>query len=208
VSPDRKLLALVFGTALFASYACYLGGSKPTPPPPDVVISSNDRLKFKGGERMATDLAAGLSLSRSDVCKELGAYDCVTDVHGIALGGIEPYRKTIYRPIPERSVASVDAADRIALSACDQRAQRDFASPGSAVVFGELAQPGAGAAAVKPVANRLYVDLLHRDANADELAALDELWTQISADAPTDGARRFATLACFAVATTEEALFY
>jgi hypothetical protein len=170
--------------------------------------STHNRLKFKGGTRYADDLASALNIPRAELCRELSTYDCADVVHRISLGGVEPYRLTVYRPLPERSVASAQAVDRIALSGCEARAAKDFADPAQAALFRELTQASVTQAGVREVSKRLYVRVLRRDALEDELVVLDgyfnDLRTSVGAEAP----RRFATLACFMVATTEEALFY
>ncbi len=199
--------------AASGSFGCSKGEDEAPKPPASaspVAVSTHNRLKFKGGERYATDLAEALAIPRGDLCKELSAYDCADVVHKIALGGIEPYRQTIYRPLPDRSVASANAVDRIALSGCESRAAKDFADGAKAVLFGELVLAGAapGNDAQAAVAKRLYLRLMRREATAEEVTALGELYTDIASAAGAEAPRRFATLACFAVATTEEALFY
>jgi len=174
-----------------------------------VAKSTHNRVKFKGGERFANDLAAALELPRGELCKELGVYDCQAAVHKIALGGVEPYRQTVYQPVRDRSMSSVNAVDRLALSACDARMARDFASPGTAIIFKEIAAGGpAPVEAVDTVSKRLYQRLLGRDASVEELGHLAAFHEELKRSAGAEAERRFATLACFAVASTEEALFY
>ncbi len=171
--------------------------------------STHNRVKFKGGERFVSDLAAALDLPKGELCKELGVYDCEAAVHKIALGGIEPYRQTVYQPVHDRSMSSVNAVDRMALSACDARAGRDFASPATAVLFKDITGGApATATAIEAVSKRLYQRLLRRDATPEELAHLSSFHEELKAAAGAEAERRFAALACFAVATTEEALFY
>ncbi|HEU4411833.1 MAG TPA: hypothetical protein VFS43_41720 [Polyangiaceae bacterium] len=189
------------------------GGPAAGEPPPGGgpaagVASKKARLKFRGGDRLVTDLAEGLGLPRAEVCNELGAYDCSV-VHKVVLGGVEPYRSTIYEPVPRRAVPSALAVDRLALAACDRRARLDFEAPSSALVFGELAaDPQLGDAAVGAVAARLYERLLRRAPNDGERAALAGFARELAAELGAEAPRRFATLGCFAVATTAEALFY
>jgi hypothetical protein len=200
------LALVVLGTALAA---CSKKEPAPTVAPVSTAVSRNNRLKFKGGERIVQDLAAGLALDRGEVCKELGIYDCKSAVHNIALGGVEPYVQTIYTPVEERTASTSNAVERIALSACHQRMGRDFANAAEALVFTELVADvnAVTPAKVEAVAKRLYRNLLSRDASADEVAGLVGFWNDLKTT-EKEPARAFATYACFAIATTEEALFF
>ncbi len=184
-------------------------------PSREMVRSNRPRVRFKGGRRMATDLATALNLPRGELCKELGKFDCVDFVHNVALGGVEPYELGVREPLDQASVTTPIAVDRVALAACGQRAKLDFDTPESAFLFGDLAAAtdATREAALKVTANRLYDQLLRRDANVDETAALVAFWDTAKAAAAKGAdsatlARDYATLACFAVATSEEALFY
>jgi hypothetical protein len=53
-------------------------------------------------------------------------------VNRIPLGGVEPYQPGVYQALPGRTAAAANALDRIALSACEERAKSDFAVPSSA----------------------------------------------------------------------------
>jgi hypothetical protein len=171
--------------------------------------STKNNLKFKGGDRFSNDLASGLSLEKETLCKELGFYDCAAIAHKITLGGTEPYVQTIYTPISERTVSSSNAVERIALSACSKRSTLDFAKAAEAVVFQELVTSAAAPtnAALTAVVSRLYQRLLGREATTEETARLVEFYNELKA-AEKEPARAFATYACFAVATSEESLFY
>ncbi len=187
-----------------------------TNPPPagDVVVPSNNaRLKLKSGQLYAAALASGLELPRAEVCHELGLYDCVDDVHNIALGGIEPYRTGILEPLEETTVTTPIAADRVALAACTTRAERDFADLANAKLFGALvvkdgALEDVSAAPVEATIQRLYQRLVQRDATSDEVAALRDLYTEMAATPSADVAESWAAVSCYAVASTMEALFY
>jgi hypothetical protein len=204
----RASVVIVSGLILNVS-AC--SSSKAPTQPSDaeakVQPSKKNQVKFKGGERFAADLAAGLTLEKSELCSELGLYDCQKTAHNISLGGVEPYLSTIYTPIAERTVASSNATERIALSACSIRTERDFEKPTEAVLFGELTKTLATKEAVMAVGNRLYQRLLARDATLQESAHLVSFYDDLKI-AEKEPGRAFATYACFAVATSEEALFF
>ena len=178
--------------------------------PQGIVASHKARVKFKGGEVMLRDLSAALDLPRDRACGELGRYDCVKEVHGIALGGVEPYEQGINTPLEVMPVTAAIAADRVALGACTRRVKLDFDAPDEALIFGAVAG-GSGApdaAALGQTAQALYDRILRRDGTDAEIAALVGFHAEVSAEAGDDGRRRWAQLACFSVATTLEALFY
>lgn len=170
---------------------------------PDPVLPAAAPVRFKGGARLRADWARGLDLAPEAVCRELGRYDCATEVHNIVLGGVEPYVLNINRPLQAAPVTAPLAVDRMALAACGRAVERDLTDPTNAVIF----RPEAGewsAAARRAAHERLIEGLLKRRANDAELARLDALWT----DAPTDDPREQAVTACFVVATSVESLFY
>jgi len=172
-----------------------------------VLPSTNPRVRFKGGERWTTQLARALELDRADLCNEFGQYDCASEVHFIALGGVEPYRLRIDDPLPNAPITAPIAVERIALSACGERASRDVANPAEAVLFQELSdEPSSEDFAA--MGNRLYQTLLSRDAETEELAELEGFWTELGAEDGVDLPTEWATFACFALASSTEMLFY
>ena len=186
--------------------------------PPEPLASKTGRVRFKGGERYATDLATALGLPRDQLCRELGVQDCVDQTHRVVLGGVEPYDLGIYNPLAVAPMTAPIAADRVALAACGAAARRDVTKPADAVFFAGL-QPLAGLtdAQRRQVAERLYDRLLLRDAEAFEVDALVGLHGDVVAELAAAGTtttaaggadEQWLTLSCFAVATSLEALFY
>lgn len=188
------------------------------PEPTPVVASKQPRVRFKGGARYATDLATALSLPRDQLCKELGALDCVDEVHRVVLGGVEPYDLGIYQPLVAAPMTAPIAVDRVALAACAKAARRDVEQPADAVFFREVdLAKGLAEADREAVAKRLYDRLLLRDAEGFEVEALvglhDDVVAELAAAQTTTTAagnadEQWLTLACFAVASGTEALFY
>lgn len=182
---------------------------EPDPGPQAIVPSHKARVKFKGGERYARDLAAALDVERGELCLELGRFDCVTEVHGIALGGVEPYDKGIDEPLPVAPVSAAIAVDRVALSACTARVDADLEDPAAAVIFGGLLRAEEPSrAALEGVAADLVDRILRRDATPDEVAAIADFYAEVEAETDDAAVRAFGQLSCFAVATMLEALFY
>lgn len=171
-----------------------------------VLPSTKSRVRFKGGVRWTNQLARGLALDRAEICKEFGEYDCAADVHFIALGGVEPYNLRINEPLPIAPLTAPIAVDRIALSACTKRADLDAANGATAILFKELGS-APEPAALRAMGNRLYQELLSRDADPAELDELEAFWTEVQ-DAGADAPAEWASFACYAVATSTEMLFY
>lgn len=175
--------------------------------------SEKARVRFKGQVLLRNDLAAALSLDPAALCREVGIYDCF-DVHRIPLRGVEPYTLGAYEPVEDTTVTTPLAVDRIALSACRDRAMADFGDAPSAVIWKGLSLGGSGelsdpnAPAVETALDLLYRRLLSRRALPEEIAKLRGLYTEVTAASEPNPARAWAILSCFAVATSEESLFY
>lgn len=175
--------------------------------------SEKARVRFKGQVMLRNDFAAALSLDPAALCREVGTYDCF-DVHRIPLRGVEPYTLGAYEPVEDTTVTTPLAVDRIALSACRDRALADFGDSANAVIWkglslgasGELSDPNASA--VETALDLLYRRLLSRRALPEEIAKLRGLYTDVTAASEPNPARAWAILTCFAVATSEESLFY
>lgn len=179
---------------------------------PPAVASSKARLKFKGGELYAKTLAGGLGLPRDALCRELGLYDCVDDVHRISLLDVEPYRTGILEPLDNTVVSTPIAVERVALSACAERARRDFADLSNAEIFRDIALDDTGGIAdlgtTDAALTKLYQRLLQRDPEPGEIEHLKDLYASMAEIGDPSLAETWASTSCFAVATTMEALFY
>jgi hypothetical protein len=205
-SSTRTRHSLVLGSCLILVGACYKEEA-PKPSATTPTVSTHNRVKFKGGKRFVADIASALSLETQQVCRELASYDC-EQTHRIPLGGIDPYQGGLFQPLPERSVASLNAIDRIALSACEERAKRDFADAASAVIFRELASGSATNEAKQAVVTRLYQKILRREPSSTEITELSGFYIEVEALDGAKASRSFATYACYAVATLEESVFF
>ncbi|MCY1022952.1 hypothetical protein [Pyxidicoccus sp. MSG2] len=175
--------------------------------------SSRNNLRFKGPERLTLDFAAALALPVDAVCKELGQYPCAT-VHGVTLGGVEPYNSGLYEPLPATGVTTPIAVDRVALSACARRVGLDVGTPSSAVIFTGITLDAQGrlvgrdGAPVRNAITSLYQRGLLRDPTEAEVEALLQLAASVEATgSPTPG-RDWMTAACFAVLSSAESVFF
>ena len=164
------------------------------------------RVQAKSGEVWGRDLGQGLGLDAWDLCQELGEVDCITDAHRITLGGVEPTVLGIDQPLDNAAVSAPIAVDRVATSACAERYRRDQAGP--AVLFGPVLDGDVASYNARLMVSRALVErLLSRRANADEDAALVDLYDALK-PLSTDLARDWSVGACVVVATSTEALFY
>ncbi len=168
------------------------------------------RPKYKTGERYASDLAAALDLPREAICRELGIYDCVGEAHRIVLGGVEPYTLGVREPLAQLPVTAPIAQDRVALSACAERIERDLEGP-EALLLADVDVAVPTSEQLELAVGRLYERLLLRDADAHELRALGDFYStvrDVGGAAGREATRDWGILACFAVATTFESIFY
>lgn len=176
------------------------------PPPPPFAISTRNRLAWKRPRALESDLAAALTLQPSELCSELGLYSCIDFVHLVPLGGNEPFSKSQYEPLPSPTVTTPIALDRVALSACTVRVDKDIAL--APVVFGGL-DFGAddvdddAAAVVLDVLGKRLLGRLLTPGEIEEFTALT-----VDDDGAAVSPRDFAILSCFAVATLSETIFY
>jgi hypothetical protein len=173
--------------------------------------SEKARVRFKRQNVLATDLARALELPVEQICSEVGRFDCFA-VHRIPLGGVEPYVLGINEPVEDTTVTSPLAVERIALSGCRTRVDRDLGGEG--VIFKDLPLDASGAitdlesAGVRDSLDRLYRRFLLRSPSEAELASLKSLYREATSLGEARPGRAFAIASCFVVATSVEALFY
>lgn len=169
--------------------------------------STRNHLIWKRHHAVEQDFARALELPAEDLCTELGAFNCIRDVHLAALGGNDPFGQGLYEPLESPLVTTPLALDRIALAACGARVERDRLS---AVVFTQLdlagEAPQADSEAFMATITTLYQRFLGRDPEPTEAEHITELLVD-DAGAPVS-ASAFAHLACFTVATTTEFLYF
>jgi hypothetical protein len=175
---------------------------------------SRSEVRFKGGQRLQNDLARALALQPAEVCTELGSLQCVDRVHTVTLGGVDAYQSQILRPALETGATTPLAVERVVLSACARRSRLDFADPARATLWTGLSLDidgnldlQSGAVPTDPI-TQLYERGLARHPSAREADALAELYATVLDERRRAAAEAWATLACFAIFTTTEFLFY
>jgi hypothetical protein len=179
-------------------------GNDDGPEPPTQAPSARPHVKFKTAQRYASDLSAALSLPRESLCTELDSFDCV-EVHRITLGEVDAFGIRLFEPLETTPLTAPIAVDRIGLTACGERAQLDFETPGQATSFAEVAGGDASEDNRDAVVQRLYRQLLLRDPTDREVAMVTAMYDDLPAEGRT---RTWAQMACFVIATSTEALFY
>lgn len=176
---------------------------------PTLQTSRAPNLQWKRAAAVEHDLERALALTRDQLCLEVGVAPCVEQVHLVALGGHDPLGLGLYESLAAPLATTPIALDRVALSGCAARADLDRAAGPAAVVFRGVDLAGPAPAADDPgvvtMTTELYRRLLGRDPLAAELAAIGTLTRDESGPV---AARDFAVLACYAIATTTEFLFF
>ncbi|PCC68776.1 hypothetical protein SAMN02745121_07470 [Nannocystis exedens] len=166
-------------------------------------------LQWKRNAALQRDLMRALELPEDGVCNELGRGSCAREIHHISLGGADPLRIGLYEPLPDTLVSTPIVLDRVVMSACASRANLDRG--GQPVVFVDLdltaaAAPSPDDQAFAATITALYRRLLSRDPEPHELTILGGLTADD--DGKPVSAHDFAVLACFAVGTSTEFLFF
>lgn len=211
------LSALCVATALLG--ACSSEGPKGAKPESDAGepdagyrISTRPDLQWKRFAALEADLSTALELPPEELCLELGRESCIREAHLVPLGGNSPFTTGMLEPSTEPLATTPFAIDRIVLSACSERVRRDReAGSADARVFSQFAldgdAPAPDDAATTQLVTSLYRRLLARDPVEHEVPLLSAL-----AANPDDGrpvaAADFAVIACYAIGTTTEFLFF
>jgi hypothetical protein len=174
--------------------------------------AASGQLKLRRARLIRNTLAKALVVDPQGMCLELGRMPCTDLVHRVSLGGIDAYNNTQYQFSQDISVAAAPALERLAMSACIQRASMDLVAPAQAVVFKNIELSVDGRLidndAVSIAVDTLYRRLFSRAASDSEIQALRDLYGSIYESQPRGAARNWMVLACFAVASSAEAFFY
>jgi hypothetical protein len=170
----------------------------------DFKVSSRNVVQWKRAAAIEADLSRALALSTDELCKELSDKNCIRDVHLVPMGGNEPYVSGLMKPSVEPLATTPAVVDRVLLSACSMRADRD--AKGKPEVFTKLKfdqpLPAADDPAITDTVVTLYRRLLARDPSSEE----QKLVASLAEDG--DEPRDFAALACFTIGSSTEFLFF
>ncbi|MCO4774169.1 MAG: hypothetical protein KDA24_29330 [Deltaproteobacteria bacterium] len=205
----RRAALIAFALSLVA---CPSGEPEPSQEPPTAPaldlgepISVKSDLRMKRWRQLHLDLQGALELAPDDICNETGLYDCRV-LHTVPLGGIS-IDNALFRPIDAPSATTGLAVERFVLQACAARAFEDTA-PGADPVIFDLEADGTTLSreAADPIITALYRRFLARDPLSEESDALYAMHADLVADGGLN--LEWGWLACFAVATSTEALLY
>lgn len=159
-------------------------------------------LVWKRYRSVEDGLARGLELPKEAVCIELGQHSCIDKVHLTSLGGNEPYVLAQWERAQSPTALTPVAVDRLIMSACNNRLQKDKEAGGAAVVFKHFpladGAPLPNAAQTKAQTSELYQRFLARDPDAAELDLT------VSFIAKMKGAEEAALSLCFAIGASIE----
>lgn len=241
----RLLAAALLGGALLP--ACDGGSSSGADPQPDAAIggaggavggaggaaggaggstgpgqfaSQKSNLRFKDVYRLKADLARAMKMPAEALCSELGQYDCFDEIHTIGLNGVDAYEANIYEAPEGLGITAPMIIDRVMLSACTARVDRDAVAlapggePDEGAFYVDVALDGGRLAdidseAIAQSINRMYTRAYLRQASEAEIGHLRDLYRQIEASPDSEApARDWGILACYSVFTSVEFLFY
>jgi hypothetical protein len=192
----------------------------PEPAPEEPSIASpKANVRFLNAPRLSKTFAKVLGLPETEICKELGQYQCVDFIHKISLLGTDPYLFGVNDPLPSTTTATPLVVERVATAGCITRVKIDRKTQATKTrenhtLFDRLViDPEGKMDEASPVVaftiDRLYTRALQRHATAPEIAELRQLYTAIEAlPQSKTPAEDWAIASCVAVLTSMESLFY
>lgn len=155
---------------------------------------------WKRYKSLEAGLATALDLSKNELCNELGKINCMDEVSINFFGGNEPHHKLQYEAPDSPSLLTPIALERLIISACGQRIERD--KQGSPKVFKNFplgtGQPTADQ--LEKASEELYRRFHARDPNDAE----QEVVRQAASGLKGQNA---ALILCAAIGTSSELLF-
>lgn len=205
--------------------ACPAANTDVPDPPPSTRVgetsislgakSTRNELLWKRYRAFEQGLVQALLVETAELCKELGRFSCVDNVHLVVLGGNDPFERGLHEPVKAPSATTPLAVERVVWSACRAAVEAD-ASRALPRVFLDLPldndfdpldldDPNQRFAVEDTITN-LYRRIHARDPLENERVHLRELVYDDAGQALLP--REFALSVCFAIASTTENLFY
>jgi hypothetical protein len=179
------------------------------------IQSLKPTLKRKDYRQIGADLSAALELDSTEICSELGSFDCLKVVHRLSLGGISPDKQSLYSPTKLSSVSAPIALERVVYSACGTRVTRDFENAANAKIFKNVSLTNEGglsdvnSESVRSAVQTLFRRALLREPTETEVADLISLYNDITGEANSQLAGpSWAWVTCLALFTSVEFVFY
>jgi hypothetical protein len=179
----------------------------------DMAKSTKNDVRWLRARAFESRLGQALLLNAGELCKEMGMYSCVDEVHLVALGGNDPYEKGLYEPLASPAVTTPVAVERMVISACSAAVEKERSAAQQFVFLDldlEASQLDTTDAQTDLAVADTIVSLYRRLHVRNPLPSEAELVRQLLVD--DDGnnvsAIDFAKLACIAIASTSESVFY
>lgn len=176
-------------------------------------VSTRNDVRWLRYRAFENRLGEALILDSDELCQELGIYSCVDAVHLVALGGNDPFDKGLYEALESPAMTTPIAVERMVVSACSASVEKEAAAE-QQFVFLDLDLAATELNVSDPQTDQAISDTitsLYRRLHArNPLPGEEELVRELLVDdegRPID-AKNFAKLACFAIASTTEAVFY
>jgi len=181
-----------------------------------VFASQRQQIRFKGAHRLKAEIANTLAIAPNEVCNELERFDCISLVHPISLGGVEPYVSNLYEATEDTTISAPMIVERIGLQACYRRYEMDSVAGAEPHLFVSLPTEETGlrlmdvdAPEVEAVITHYFQTILRRSPTAEELNDFKTLYTRIETHPDTSHpVAEWSQMSCFALLTSIEFLFY
>ena len=177
-------------------------------------LSLANSVRFKKQALIKNDLESALGLTSPEICKELGASDCLSEVHHLALGGVDAYKRGVFAGISESMITSPIALERVALAGCSERARRDLKAGENEIFQGMSLDPAGNVSAegreasLGAAVTTLFARFLGREPSAYEVGALVDMYEDVAKETSSNQSFEWARLSCYTVATDLECVFY
>ena len=186
------------------------GAKQEAEPKGQVAVSTSSNLQWKRYAAFEADLATALELTAENLCLEFGKEPCIRKVHLVPLGGHEPFETGMLAAAAEPLATTPTVVERVVLNACGNRVELDKAAVKDARVFKhfplDAAAPSPETDANRALVRDLFRRLLVRNATDSDLEAVGAL--AVDDDGKAVPAAEFARLACFAIGSSAEFLFF
>jgi hypothetical protein len=124
----------------------------------------------------------------------------------VPLGGNDPFVKSQYEPLARPTVTTPIALERVVLSGCVARVDKDIVGPALVFTTLELSASSVTDVEADATAQELARRLLARELTDAELVIVRDLTDD--GDGNAVSARDFAIMSCLAIGTMVETVFY
>lgn len=175
-------------------------------------LSQTNEVHRRRSQQLKNSLSKILVVDKQGMCLELGKHPCIDQVHRVFLGSMDAYNASQYQNPVQASIGSVGSLERVVLSACIMRAGMDLLNPSQGVIFKNVKTSLDGRlvddAAIDESIKTLYRRSFTREATAQEISHLRNMYEDIYKEEPIASGRNWMVLSCFAVLSSLEMAFF